>query len=79
MSRLLAGVGAVAGTSVGGLVGAEISVFLRGPSAAEAGLFIGALVGAFGGAMIGAGASPPKRIGTGVGALPSNMGGGLFP
>ena len=41
---------------------------------------LGTGLGGMIGAAIGAGSSKPKQIaGAGVGALPSNMGGGLFP
>ena len=84
MSRLWAGVGAVAGVAAGSVVGSEIAT-ARALGAIDpinnAGFLVGALVGAFTGAAIGAGGwGVHKQIGTaGVGALPSNMGGGMFP
>ncbi len=94
MSRLWAGVGAVAGVAAGGASGAFIGsewasagTGYFGPPTKEdrerslKGAAIGALVGAGIGAAIGAGSGGAhKQIGTaGVGALPKEMGGGMFP
>lgn len=94
MSRLWAGVGAVAGVAAGSASGAFIGsewasagTGYFGPPTEEdreralKGAAIGAIIGAAFGAAIGAGGGgAPKQVGTaGVGELPSSMGGGLFP
>ncbi len=94
MSRLWAGVGAVAGVAAGSASGAFIGsewasagTGYFGPPTEEdreralKGAAIGALLGAGIGAAIGAGSSKPKQVAgvSGVGALPINMGGEMFP
>ena len=92
MSRLWAGVGAAAGVAAGGASGAFIGsewasagTGYFGPPTEEdreralKGAAIGAIIVGALGAALGAGSSAPKQIGVGVGHLPSNMGGGMFP
>ena len=67
MSRMLAGVGAVSGIGVGGLVGAMIGGNVTTQQytpieAARVGAMLGSVVGAFAGASLGAGSDKPKQI-----------------
>ncbi len=94
MSRFGAGTGAFLGAILGGgassMVAANVlkqdpdepddAVYYRKASDVNLAGVLGIIAGATVGAAIGAGSSKPKQIaGSGVGALPSDMGGGVFP
>ena len=89
MSRVRAATTAGVFSAVGGVVGAGAGYMIISDfgsarsSVVEAkahtiwfSAAIGSLIGAVAGGAIGC---PVKQIGTGVGALPSSMGGGFFP
>ena len=91
MSRFGAGTGAFLGAILGGgaaSMGAayvveqdpdepDDAVYYRKASDVNLAGVLGIIAGATIGAAVGAGSSAPKQIG--VGALPNQMGGGLFP
>lgn len=95
MSRASASAGAFLGSFVGGAAGIMGAAYVvkQDPDepdddvyyskAADVNFagFLGVLTGATVGAAIGAGSSKPKQVAgvSGVGSLPSNMGGGFFP
>ncbi len=93
MSRFGAGIGAFLGAILGGGAGSMVAanvlkqdpdepddaVYYRKASDVNLAGVLGIIAGATVGAAIGAGSSEPKQITAGVGALPSDMGGGMFP
>ncbi|KKM19084.1 hypothetical protein LCGC14_1659240 [marine sediment metagenome] len=94
MSRAGATVGAFGGSVIGAMGGLAAGGYLADrkrerpgydydPDDASATIsvvgMLGTGLGGMIGAAIGAGSSKPKQITAGVGALPSNMGGGMFP
>ena len=67
MSRVMAGVGAISGIGIGGLIGSAIGRNVPTQSytpmeATRVGAVFGAVLGSFTGAALGAGSEKPKQI-----------------